>query len=301
MININTNKTKNALAEHWKGLEPILKIQISKIENEEIKSFLENKLEDIIESLPEDLLSLNDEYQRILDSARTAKIKKAIERSVSVVMCYKSFITKSKRYDAYVLAENLDIRVCPYCNRQYTITVSRSGKTLRPEFDHFFPKSRYPLLALSFYNLIPCCHVCNSNLKGSINFNLEDYIHPYMSVDNVINGFNFNYELENMNSISKIYIDYNEGEKKDKLKKTLDTFKIEDIYTAHKDIAEDILEIKNKFSDEYLSYLASYKGLNLTKEYMYRLAFGTYLEDTNFCKRPFSKFKKDIAKIVGIL
>ena len=41
---------------------------------------------------------------------------------------------------------------------------------MRPQFDHWFPKKKYPLLAISFYNLIPCCTYCNSSVKGDIEF-----------------------------------------------------------------------------------------------------------------------------------
>lgn len=69
---------------------------------------------------------------------------------------YEIFI---KKYGIW-LADSLQVTVCPYCNRHYTFTVDSTWK-IRPQFDHFYPKSAYPYLALSFYNLIPCCPVCN--------------------------------------------------------------------------------------------------------------------------------------------
>jgi len=35
------------------------------------------------------------------------------------------------------LAKKLDVRTCPYCNRQYTFTVEVGTRDIRPEFDHF--------------------------------------------------------------------------------------------------------------------------------------------------------------------
>lgn len=64
---------------------------------------------------------------------------------------------------AYWLHRRLDTRVCPFCNRMYTITTEEDD--VRPAFDHYYPQSKYPYLAASLFNLIPICDVCN-RLKG---------------------------------------------------------------------------------------------------------------------------------------
>lgn len=61
---------------------------------------------------------------------------------------------------AYWLQRQLNVKVCPYCNRMYTTTLY-GKKRIRPDFDHFYPQSRYPYLAVSLFNLIPSCNVCN--------------------------------------------------------------------------------------------------------------------------------------------
>lgn len=61
---------------------------------------------------------------------------------------------------AYWLQSKLCVKVCPYCNRMYTTTLY-GKKRIRPDFDHFYPKSRYPYLAVSLFNLIPTCNICN--------------------------------------------------------------------------------------------------------------------------------------------
>ena len=68
-----------------------------------------------------------------------------------------------------ILLESLDVAVCPYCNKNfvYNIKKSQAGEWISTcELDHFFPKNKYPLLAVSFYNLIPSCHFCN-HIKGT--------------------------------------------------------------------------------------------------------------------------------------
>lgn len=61
---------------------------------------------------------------------------------------------------------NLNISVCPYCNRNYIINFDENGKTTA-ELDHFFSKSKYPYLAICVYNLIPSCHTCNQRKSDS--------------------------------------------------------------------------------------------------------------------------------------
>ncbi len=78
------------------------------------------------------------------------------------------------------LSNELDIIVCPYCNNSQTIMVNNTnGSIILYEFDHFIPKVIAPYLSLSFFNLIPSCHTCNAVLKKEINFNLNDFAHPY--------------------------------------------------------------------------------------------------------------------------
>ncbi|RKI22363.1 hypothetical protein D7V82_18955 [bacterium 1xD8-6] len=66
---------------------------------------------------------------------------------------------------AYWLQRQLRVKVCPYCNRMYTTTLFGENR-IRPDFDHFYPQSKYPYLAVSLFNLIPSCSMCNTK-KGN--------------------------------------------------------------------------------------------------------------------------------------
>lgn len=61
---------------------------------------------------------------------------------------------------AYWLQRQLGVKVCPYCNRMYTTTLFGENR-IRPDFDHFYPQSKYPYLSVSLFNLIPSCSMCN--------------------------------------------------------------------------------------------------------------------------------------------
>ncbi|MDQ7066856.1 MAG: hypothetical protein Q9M40_01995 [Sulfurimonas sp.] len=59
-------------------------------------------------------------------------------------------------YNAYKLVKSLNLSVCPYCNRNTIYNITNKNRRTS-DLDHFYPKSKYPFLAVSFYNLIPSC------------------------------------------------------------------------------------------------------------------------------------------------
>jgi len=63
-------------------------------------------------------------------------------------------------YTTNYIFEHLKINVCPYCNENYTYYFTNNGKR-NYDFDHFFSQDDYPILAVSFYNWVPSCKVCN--------------------------------------------------------------------------------------------------------------------------------------------
>jgi|GEM_PF-2881161 len=66
--------------------------------------------------------------------------------------------------------DEFNIYSCFYCDSSYIGTFNRNrNRTF--DVDHFFPKKQYPIFALSLYNFVPSCHVCNRGIKGSSNFN----------------------------------------------------------------------------------------------------------------------------------
>lgn len=106
---------------------------------------------------------------------------------------YSTFIAKTtKPWNAYNLCESSISRTCPYCNQTYSFTVTetkkgkKKQKTFRPTLDHFYPKDKYPHLALTLANLVPSCSTCNSTLKGDADFSEEPHLHPLYDDENII-------------------------------------------------------------------------------------------------------------------
>jgi len=208
-----------------------------------------------------------------------------------------NFATKSTPYSAYNLAANLNINTCVYCNRIYTKTVINPHKITRPEFDHWYPKSTYPLLALSFYNLIPSCHICNSSVKSNTLMNTTDFLHPYIPEDI---DLKFSYWIEGINK----YMFNIKRPFPSKEHNTVEAFKIEQIYETHRDEINDLVRLRRLYSLDYLLKLKSLlKSVdsNISMEEIYRLAFGTHYKNENFSKRPLSKMKRDILEELGMI
>jgi len=68
-------------------------------------------------------------------------------------------------------------------------------------------------------------------------------------------------------------------------------------------ILQPLIKTRQYFSDRYLSILSSnlLKNVIVSREDLYRIVFGTEYDTTNFENRPFSKFKSDILKELGII
>ena len=253
-------------------------------------------LDDILIGKPAKLIEISDYLKPFIDNIPDFRI------AVEYVFNYPIFISHAEsRYDAYKLAESLDVRTCTYCNKNYTNTVIKDdGKKLtRPQFDHYFDKASHPVLAISFFNLIPTCSICNSSIKGTHKMTLNEYTHPY--IDNALGEIRFTYKYSEKTKSGLIVKVVTPTPSR--AKNTVDAFAIEEVYNSHTGELLDLLRTKQYFSDRYLSILKSnlLREVIVSKEDLYRIVFGTEYDESDFVNRPFSKFKSDILKELGII
>lgn len=258
--------------------------------------FTDSKIVEILISPPETLKVLNDNVIRLIKSK---KDKERLEK----IFDYEGIISSSKS-TSYDIAQLMNRNTCTYCNRNYTLTVinyrykkrlNDADRISRPQFDHWFSQKDHPILALSYYNLIPSCSICNSTLKGDTKFELLKHVHPYI-YENETFEFSFSYE-----NVDKLKVKLN-VETDSKMENTLKVFEIEKIYIAHADLElKDLIDLKEKYSENYIqSIIELLKGNNITKEEIIRMVFSVEHNKENFHKRPFSKFKTDILKELNI-
>ena len=217
---------------------------------------------------------------------------------------YKKFC---KRKFGKNWAQAIGVTVCPYCNRSYIFTSSKSGT--RPQYDHYFPKSKYPYLALSMYNLIPCCAVCNG-LKHDENTYETPIVYPYKDSYGVKAMFEESgVDADNIESwlgtakeykIEIRYADDIEDELKGKIENAVATFKLEELYSKHSDYVRDILRTAHIYNDVYFEGLVTqYPDLFKNKKEAKNFVFFNYLEERDWGKRVLAKLTHDIAQKVS--
>lgn len=288
-----------AKEDHYKKIAPLLLDRLDdyvvQASLERYKELIERQLHNIVSGHPANLERLSRKTNRQFIA------NPGLRELIEYVFNYDWFITKKVTiYDGYDLAESLGVNVCVYCNRNYTHTVITQNreKITRPQFDHFFNKSTHPLLALSFFNLVPSCSICNSGIKHAADFTMEHHHHPY--IDEFLSDFSFTYSY-NTETKNGLMIHLDGGSIK--TRRTLADMKTEIVYNTHTEDLSDLLTMRYKFSDNYLTILEEnlLNGVSLNKNEIYRLAFGAELQDMNFGKRPLSKFKSDILKELGII
>ncbi|PQL92310.1 hypothetical protein [Apibacter sp. wkB309] len=221
-------------------------------------------------------------------------------------------ITPEKEWGPYQLTKKLGIQVCCYCNRQYTFTLSKGVKKItRPELDHFLPKSKHPLLALNFFNLIPSCSVCNRDCKGTVDFSYEKYLSPYES-NPKHQLIKYDYKPETyLGAIGKtdeikVFTKINEENEdqrlQEKVKGNIKVFEYNKIANEHRDIVQEIIKKRCIFNDKYIETLQqAFPDIHLTLEEAYQLAYGNFYDEKEFTKRPLAKLTKDIAVATGVI
>ncbi|WP_280673015.1 MULTISPECIES: hypothetical protein [unclassified Dysgonomonas] len=240
-------------------------------------------------------------YEKSISITPFIRSWKDLRICIEYVFNYEYLCDKvDSRYDAYDLAQSLGINTCPYCNRNYTSTIITKDKEkfCRPAFDHYFAKTNHPLLAISFYNLIPSCTTCNSGRKGDVDVRLETHLHPY--VDNLVDNIVFSYKYST-HTVSGLEVKIKSLSEKEE--NTLKLFGIKEIYDTHTNELQDMIRMRYYFTDNYLNILKSnlLAGIYMSKKELYRLAFGTELLSEDFINKPLSKFKRDILKELGII
>lgn len=235
------NAKKKKLLEDKQNKKDALDDLIAK-NNKEWKRFCESTSCEIV-------LKKNDEDGQIDGGHETVK------KSLFDLMGYKDFCNKDNKDDwnAYEMCKEMGVTVCPYCNRQYIFTIDTSNGCVRPQLDHFFPKSKYPLLACSFYNMIPSCPSCNT-LKGDKDVLL---VYPYEEefgkngcFEIILDDYLF---IKTKKSIEdcitvKISLDEcNDKNLKPKIEKAKEIFLLDELYNKHQIELKDLLFRYNYF------------------------------------------------------
>ena len=230
---------------------------------------------DVIQADYGEIVEIANEY-----NSRQTKIPKEYKRFI-IETLYK------QRFPRQEFVEELQVTVCPYCNRNF---VNSTYKRTMCDLDHFYDKETYPILAVSFHNLVPVCHACNhakarkaiSYSPHNMNFNTDDLL----SFDYFVTGIDY---LSDNKQIG-IEIDCTGA-----FQSNVKELKLREVYQIHSDIVQECIKKAIMFNPEYLTNLFNtYNGLFESEEELYRIVFGNYMEESSYGKRPLSKLTKDI-------
>lgn len=324
--------TKNEIENlHWEWFDSRANTKFTK-SSETYKEFILRELDvkwKDIESIIKGNIQVLESYKNSFNKI-TKKQNETRYNKMMMAFGYDNFCKSKKIWNAYELCKKLKVNVCPYCNREYTFTIGNTKeKKLRPEIDHFFPKSEYPYLSCSLYNMIPSCHICN---HGKREFG-ERILYPYneeFSKD-VIFRAKFTKEIPENSSIldiSNTHIFFKDRQcniletgkcihnKQTKARKSIKTFHLEEIYNEHKIELQDLFTRYRNYSkpkiDEIMRLILNDKinldGFDLDdaqKKDLYQKITSTYTKhikrtifgiplDVGDKQYPLRKFKEDI-------
>lgn len=219
---------------------------------------------------------------------------------------FYAMIVNAMRYDAVRDREfaqyirQLGIKSCVYCNSQYTVPTHGKGQNKNDvttyEIDHYYPKSQYPYLCTTFFNLVPSCGPCNRRKNDKkVTFCLYTDALPGLQ------QFHFNISKA---SVTRYLVSRNPTDIKftishsiPGLSDSLSTFHLQDIYNEHTDIAEELIWKHGIYKKAYRDLLKfQFGSLIKSDDEVYRLLFGVYPITDSIHKRPLSLFVNEIRK-----
>ncbi|KZL89401.1 hypothetical protein [Clostridium magnum] len=299
MIQIINRNLQPLIENHWNHIENHFKNHTNSIRFEDINRLC-MKIEPGFSF--EMLIKANYQKLRYIKEKIYPRIKKIPNYnkcSEKIKAVYNDKFSKSNshigeyNYNAIEFVDNLDISVCPYCNRNYIDTreynnVKKSGC----QIDHFYDKYSYPLLALSFYNLVPVCPSCN-HTKATKEF----FVSPFDETKKTDDIITFDWEpidsdyLQSKDDVKLIY-------KCDmEMKHQFEELKLEKPYKMHNDIIYEIIKKTQLYNNiRLLELKEDFPGIPFNQEETIKILFGVYLDSVDYLKRPLSKLTYDIVK-----
>lgn len=319
MIPIQINNS--LVEEHYKNIEFNLLKQIERVLNHDGIKKTRNGITSIIEfsdQLEEDLESFISDPENNLKPLITIKPELLVNKVNNLIVHRPNYLNKwhddnlilrkifvdngyeNESFNKWNFINKIKIDTCSYCNRNYIYT-TKKNKKIKPEIDHFYPKSKYPLLGLSYYNLIPACKSCNGfGAKEESDPLMKGLINPYLLN---YNDFVFSHKIKSIAVINPLS---GKSDVEISFKKSilghLEVFNLKELYELHHDHAIELIIKRNlKYSQKYREYLSSYKGLNFSKSEIDRMILGNYSLEKEQHKRPLSKLYQDIGKELGLI
>lgn len=263
---------------------------------------------DLLTLLPSDFTTLNNSLLAKLGNDGSL-LNKELKVGNKKADSFHNLLISSLMYNevrTYIypkFLKKIGVKTCVYCNANFAIT-DENGVAYYT-VDHWKPKSKYPFLCISFFNLVPCCFSCNRN-KGDDD---DEFFRLYEDDANAdLNVLHFELPPKNeaeyklTHNVDALSVELKESNPsyKNICKKMNDKLHINAIYQEHKDVVEEAIWRKYAYNGENIKALkASFaeSKLALTDDDVKRFVLGTYYDDDDIHKRPLSRLMKDIQKM----
>lgn len=307
-----SNHIKNEnIADKLYDLKQILLQQPNSAGYIDYVDYIINNYDNILSVVPEDF----DAYDPIkrLSLTITLSRKFSIEDSNGDIHQYKfhELVVNALSYDKIrnsifpIYISKLGIRTCVYCNAQYAISIKRDKGDYTSSFqiDHYLPKSKYPYLAISFFNLQPSCGHCNQlKSKNKSLFNL------YTKRTSDVQPFRFNV---NRLSLLQFLLTADPDNLKINITSTNSSlmenhekrFHVKVKYEKHKEEAGDIVLLSRFYNRAYLNQLHSQFSSIMPhfRNQILNMLLGFPVMEEDVHKRPLTLMRQDIAKQLNVL
>lgn len=312
------------------NIEQTILDEESKIENYTIGKLNNETSYKFRFSVKKQIIKHIKDFERIFDIDGEVKVE------IKKIFDYDSFrdnstvqICEKHIWNRHMLITMMGINVCPYCNRQFISSyVDRNLIKTTGDLDHFYNQDKYPFLALSLYNFIPSCQICNSRFKIADDFYSKPHIYPYTEEFGRATKFTTSFytdkdtkRKENMDDLKeddrydiryllgnsdnfKIEIkpEHSKSDIKDKIKNSIETFHIEDLYNFHKDYVSELMKKAIIYNESRIDELyTQYPELFSGREEVLQIVVSNYIGIDDLGKRPLAKLTRDIAEELGML
>ena len=234
-----------------------------------------------------------------VDDVSELKLIKGIDKSANEIFKLKGKITNETEFSG---AFNTKIKnILNNLFDESGIISDKLNTSNHFTIDHLLPQSEFVHLSLSLYNLIPSCYSCNSKFKKDkkIYGKIEElkYSSPTSKDFNsefIVTKLLYNNctKLDNCDSINDYKIKIESMNKK-----YAEVLRLQGRYNFHKDISFDMIQMRKKYSEEEIKDISNIIGKDV-KSIKIDLFGKEIFED---CNNSFEKYKKDIAKQLGII
>lgn len=256
-----------------------------------------------------ELLVVAKAFDNVLVGATDERKQEIKEKLRNEVFKYDHYYQRAKISPFFrEHAEEFGLHACHYCDMAYINTYEyvdkKDGHRIKSshfDLDHVLEKVDYPIFALSLFNLVPCCPVCNERLKGK---------EPLAKTSRVLRKFSptcqsFDFDskvtielmplgdvkLPFLKNASGYELDFDSHKDKD-YEKYIDRFRLKERYNYHKGEALRLKDLQMRYPDVNIANIASmlHVPFDEVKEDIFGMRFG---KEQHRC---FGKLKRDMLK-----